>query len=229
VNSARVAALPAAIAISLAAAACGSTSGSSAVSAPPSPAVLTSEAKAAVREAKSVHISGTVSQGGKTAGLNLSMTRAGGIWGQLSVGGAGVTVLSTHGSTYIKLTRAFVKYLGLPASACVLMCGKFLKATPAQSRSLVGDLSMPHLLGSLNSPGATYRYGGTATVNGQPAWVLHVSDGSTAYVAAHGKPYPLRLVAPHHHGQLNFTHWNAVTIPGPPPANQVVDLSQLQG
>jgi hypothetical protein len=229
VNSGRLAALAAAIAVSLAAAACGSTAGKSAAPAPPSPAVLARQAKAAVQEAKSVHIGGSLSQSGKTLGMNLSMTRAGGISGQLSVAGAGFTVLTTHGSSYIKVTSAFVKYLKLPASACVLMCGKFLKAAPAQSRRLVGDLSMSHMLGSLNSPAATYRYRGTATVNGQPAWVLHVSDGSTAYIAAHGKPYPLRLVAPHHRGHLNFTRWNAATIPGPPPANQVVDLSQLAG
>src|SRR5262249_45460464 len=217
VSVAQAAALPAAIAISLAVAACGgSKPGGSAVSAPPSPAVLAKDAKAAVQQANSVHIRGTLSKGSERLGVNLSLTRAGGIWGQVSVAGAGFTVLSTRRSTYIKVTSAFVKYLKLPESACVLMCGKFLKATPVQSRRLVGDLSMSHLLGSLNASSPRYRYRGTATVNGQPAWVLHAADGSTAYLAARGRPYPLRLVAPGHRGQLTFTRWNAATLPGPP-------------
>jgi hypothetical protein len=230
-NIARWVAFPAAIAISLTAAGCdgGSSSGSPPPSPPPSPAVLAKNVRAALQGAKSAHIGGTLNKGGKRMGLNLSLTRAGGVSGQLSVDGAGFTVLSTQGSTYFRVTRAFIKYLKLSPSACTLTCGKFLKASPAQSRSLVGDLSMSGLLGSLTSSAPKYRYAGAATINGQPAWVLHVSDGTTAYVASHGRPYPLRLVAPGHRGELNFTRWNTATIPGPPPVSQVVDPSQLEG
>ena len=228
-NLARAAALPVAIAISLATAACGGgTPGGSAAHGPPSPAVLTSKIKAALRDAKSVHVSGTVNQGGKLLGVDLTLTHAGGISGQLSVNNAGITVLSTHGSTYIKVTSAFIKYQNLPATACVLVCGKWFKATPAQSQQFVGYISMSSLFGEMTSS-PRFRYAGTATVDGQTTWVLRAPDGSTAYVAAHGTPYPLRLVGPAHRGQINFTRWNTATIPGPPPANQVVDLSKLEG
>jgi len=64
------------------------------------------------------------------------------------------------------------------------------------------------------------------TVNGQPAWQMRLHDGSVAYVAAQGVPYPLRLMKGS--DRIDFTQWNAVTIPPPPPASQVVDLSQLE-
>jgi hypothetical protein len=56
---------------------------------------------------------------------------------------------------------------------------------------------------------------------------MRASDGSTVYVAAQGPPYPLRLTKGP--SRIDFTQWNSVTIPPPPPASQVVDLSQLTG
>lgn len=162
--------------------------------------------------------------------MNLSMTRSGEVSGQMSANGAGFTVLSTRGSTYIKVTRAFLSYLKLLATACNLVCGKYLKATPTQASGLVGQLSMSRLFGKLDSSSEpTLHYSGTATVNGQTAWTYHTSDGGTVYVAAHGRPYPLRLAGPRNRGKLTFSRWNSATIPGPPPSSQVVDLSQLHG
>jgi hypothetical protein len=54
---------------------------------------------------------------------------------------------------------------------------------------------------------------------------MRAGDGSTVYVAAQGPPYPLRVTKGV--SRADFTQWNAVTIPPPPPASQVVDLSQL--
>ena len=66
----------------------------------------------------------------------------------------------------------------------------------------------------------------TVTVNGQRAWQMSVSSGGTAYVAARGTPYPLRMVQGP--DRIDFTRWNSVVIPPLPPASQVVDLSQLE-
>jgi hypothetical protein len=232
VNIARWAALPAAVAISFAAGGCGGSGSGSSASAPspPSNPALANEVRAAVHGASSVHIDGTVNQASRDIGMNLSMTRSGEVSGQMSANGAGFTVLSTQGSTYIKVTSAFLRYLKLPSAACNLVCGKYLKATPTQASSLVGQLSMSRLFGKLNSSSPpTLHYSGSATVNGQTAWKYRTSDGGTVYVAAHGKPYPLQLIGPSKGGTLTFSKWNSVTIPGPPPSSQVVDLSQLHG
>lgn len=230
-NIARWAAIPAALAISLAANGCGGSSGNGASApSPPSTTTLANQVRTAVRDASSVHIDGTVNQASRSIGMNLSLTRSGQFSGQMSADGAGFTVLSTQGGIYIKVTDAFLKYLKLPATACNLVCGKYLKTTPSQASSLVGQLSMSALFGKLSSASPPkLSYAGTATVNGQTTWKYHSSDGGTVYVAAHGKPYPVQLAAPSNRGKLTFSKWNSVTIPGPPPASQVVDLNQLHG
>jgi len=230
VNIARWTAIPAALAICLAASGCGGSSSGNSAPSPPAAAAVASQVRTAVHDASSVHIDGTVNQAGRSIGMNLSLTRSGEFSGQMSINKAGFTVLSTQGSTYIKVTDAFLKYLNLPSTACNLVCGKYLKTTPTQASSLVGQLSMSALFGKLSSASPPkLSYAGTAAVNGQTTWKYHSSAGGTVYVAAHGKPYPLRLAAPSNGGKLTFSKWNSVTIPGPPPAGQVVDLNQLHG
>jgi hypothetical protein len=70
------------------------------------------------------------------------------------------------------------------------------------------------------------HYVRTVTVNGQPAWEMSVSGQGTAYVAARGTPYPLRMVKGP--DRIDFTQWNSAAILPLPPASQIVDLSQLE-
>jgi hypothetical protein len=197
----------------------------------PDVAVLLRETSTALRAASSVHISGTLQQGGKTLGLNLGITRSGEFSGQISENGAAVSVLATHGHTYLKLNAAFLRIAHLPATACSRFCGKYLEYSRAQSRQLFSGLSLASMTRSVSrTPARKVKYLGAVTVGGQPAWLLEDSHGNSVYVAAHGKPYPVReVVAPPAEGSVNLTQWNAVRIPGPPPASQVVHLSQLMG
>jgi hypothetical protein len=71
---------------------------------------------------------------------------------------------------------------------------------------------------------------GAVTVAGQLAWLLQDSHEDSLYIAAHGKPYVLRAVGPPPgEDSVNLTQWNAVRIPGPPPASQIVSPGQLAG
>jgi hypothetical protein len=195
---------------------------------PPDVPGLLRNMSAAVRAATSVHLSGIVQHGGKSLSLNLGMTRSG-LSGQISEDGAEFTILVTHGHAYVKLSAAYLKLRQLPSSVCSLSCGKFLELTRAQSQSQLNGLNMTSFVAALTSsiastPAHATSYEGMVSVGGTPAWLLF-SQG-TAFVAARGKPYILRLVAPGE-GTLNFTQWDGVRIPGPPPASQVVNLSQL--
>jgi hypothetical protein len=146
----------------------------------------------------------------------------------MALGAGQLTVLSTGGKSYVEVSNAFLKQMKLPSAACTLMCGKWFKMTPADAKSLLGDFSWASVIGSSSQPpppGIKVR--GPATVNGVPAWVLKSSAAGTIYLAARGQPYPLRVVAPGHAGRINYTDWNTVTIPPPPPASDVVDMSQL--
>jgi hypothetical protein len=191
---------------------------------PPDVATLARQVNSAVAKATSVHFTATGRQGSTNVAINLSLTRSNDMYGQITYQNQPVILLVTHGHSYVKVTAATLKATGAPSAACVLMCGKYLKASAGQARSFTGQLGWSSILGQSSSL-PRLHYVRTATVNGQPAWEMSVRGKGTAYVAAQGPPYPLRLVFST--GRVDFTQWNSVTIPPPPPANKVIDLSQL--
>jgi len=197
---------------------------SASAGAPPDTATLRQQVKSAMAKATSVHVSAVVSQGGSKVSVNMDMTRSGDMSGTMSDNGTPVNVLVTQGHTYIKVSSGLLKSQHLPSAACALVCGKYLKMPNGQAKSMLNGLGMSSLLGQVSLPKLSYVR--TVTLNGQPAWQMRASDGSTVYVAAQGPPYPLR--ATKGVSRADFTQWNAVTIPAPPPASQVVDISQLE-
>jgi hypothetical protein len=221
--------LPAVTLAALVAAGCGG-SGSASPGAtatagpPPGAAALAKQVNAAVAKATSVHLSAHVLQGNTRAGLNLSMTRAGEMSGQISLNDAPVTILVTDGQTYLKLTAAALKAENLPSAACSLMCGKYLKLPASQAKSMLSGIGWSDFVGHSTTP-PNWSYVKTVTLNGQPAWQMRVPGQGIAYIAAQGQPYPLRLTQASN--RADFTQWNSVTIPPPPAASQVVDLSQV--
>ncbi len=223
--------IPAAALAAVLAAGCG---GSSAPSKPskPSTATLVAGMKTATQHATSVRMTGTVTHGTQRLHLDMSMTRSGEMAGQLAAGPASFTVLATGGRTYIKVTAGFLKYIKAPSGTCAIMCNKYLLASGSFKNGLTGSLNWPSLVEGTTKGASAGKLTNTGqvTVNGQPAWALKAPDGSTGYIAAHGTPYLLRLVAPRGEtGRIDFSEWNHATIPPPPPASQVIDLSQLMG
>jgi hypothetical protein len=188
-------------------------------------AALARHLKAVVAKATSVHVTAAESRGGTAVTIDLSLTRANDMYGRMSYQHKPFTVLVTQGHAYIKVTAATLKAMGLPSAACVLMCHKYLKMSAQQSKSMTGKLDWSSLMGSSHSL-PSLRYVRATTVHGQPAWEVRAGSVSTVYVAAQGPSYPLRVVG--RPGRIDFTQWNSVTIPPPPPASQVVDLSQLK-
>jgi hypothetical protein len=191
--------------------------------------VLLQRMSTAMRAASSVHISGTVTQSGKSVGLNLGITSSGGYSGQISDDGAALTVLITHGQSYLKLNAAFLSLSHLPATTCDLYCGKYLRYPASQAQSLVDGLTMASMTDSMTGAPGQIELLGAVTIGGQLAWLLSDPQGDSAYIAAQGKPYLLEIAAPPGDGSLTLTQWNAVRIPPPPPAGQIVNIGQLTG
>jgi hypothetical protein len=200
-----------------------------------SPSQTVAQMRQAVRAASSVHLSGVLSNGGKPIGLNLGLIRSGEFSGTLTQNGIPLTVIDAGGKAYVKATAAYLRELRAPAAVCSVMCGKYVEVTPAQARSLSGSLSMSALLSSFSGKLPPLTNAGTTTVNGQKGQVLRGPDGSRLVVAATGTPYPLQAVGrqgaggQQSNGTLNFSQWNAVPRPVPPPASQVVNLSKITG
>jgi hypothetical protein len=225
----RAAAAAVAALAGLSAAACSSAGSSAPSAARPASAVL-SEVQAAVKSAQSVHMTGNVTSGSQSVSFDLSFVGASGLAGTMTVSGASLGLLTVAGQTYIKINSSFLVLAKAPASACAKVCGKYVKVPAADAQSITGALSMTGLIegifGKLPAPANTSKDDFVpATYNGQP--VLQFKHaGYSLDVARSGKPYPLAITTPN--GEyLDFSDWNAVTLPAPPPASQVVTLSQL--
>lgn len=199
----------------------GSASGRSA-------AVIITQMKAAVRAAPSMHMTGRLSDSGRPVGLNVSVLRDGDLAGQITQNSVPLSLIGAHGKFYVEATRPFLRELHA-SSVCSLMCGKWVQMSGPQADQLTGSLSMASLTRSLTSGLPAFRKTGMTTVGGQRAIEMQGADGSTLYVAARGKPYPLRVTSPGgSQGSVVFSQWGAVPEPSAPPSGQLINLGQLK-
>ena len=184
-----------------------------------------------VAAARSVHLNGTLTgAAGQAVGLDVGLTRSGGLAGTITQGGVPLSIIDAAGTVYIKATRAFLAELDVSASICTVMCGRYVAMSSAKGDQLARELSMPQMLQSVTGSLPAFTRTGTQTINGQLAQVLHGADGSTLAVAATGTPYPVEAISPRgQRGRLGFSQWNSVPLPAPPPASQVINLSKLGG
>jgi hypothetical protein len=210
----------------------GSSAASSAVgaSAEPAPAPLVTSMQASVRQANSVHVAGHLTNSGIPISVNLDMHRNGDVSGTVSQNGAPFQVIGVSRTIYIKATRSFLHEVKAPTSACAVLCGKWLQLTPAEASQLTGDLSMTSLTGPLTSgqvPKLTEA--GRKTINGQRAWVLRASDGSTLDVSAASRHYPLAAATGGSASEVvTYSQWNSAPQPVAPPASEVLNLNNLK-
>lgn len=209
--------------------ACGGSASGPAAHAHRDAATLVSEMKAAVGGAKSVHMAGRLSHGGRSVAVNLGVFRTGALTGTITQGGVRLELIGAQGKVYVKATPAFLRELRASAAVCAIICGKYVQMSGLQASDLAGSLSMMNLTRSLTGGLPRFTRSGTTTVGGQSAVVLRGADGSTLDVAAHGKPYPLRVVAPPDRNEtVLFSQWDAVATPAAPRAGEVINLNQLK-
>jgi hypothetical protein len=198
---------------------------------PPATAALLKDMAAAMRDASSVHVSGTVDQDHQTQNLDLSMTRSGEVSGLIGQNSTQITVLVTGGQAYLQINPSLLRLGHLPASACKQFCGKYVRTSATQTPGLSG-LDMSTFISQIaqsitKTPAAKVSFGGTIAFGTSPAWVLQeAQQQGTAFVAARGQPYLLQLSQPGQ-GAVTFSQWNAAHIPGPPPASKLVNPTQL--
>jgi len=205
---------------------CGSSSSSGDVSA----GQVMSAVHTNVKQATSVHMIGSVTQDGQKVTVNLSFDGSN-VYGTISEGGASFELLSLNGTTYIKLDASFLKFAKAPAATCALICGRYLELPASSASQLTGEISMSQIAdkpfssaiaSKANESGAVFV---PATVDGQQ--VLQIKQGGyTMDVTRNGTRYPVLFTGPH--GEIvSFTDWNSVTLPAPPPAKDVVNISKL--
>jgi hypothetical protein len=183
--------------------------------------------KAAMVAASSVHISGTAGEGSQQVGIDASLNGTG-ISGTFSVNGAPFTIVVADGIAYVRLNSSDLESTGLPASDCVLLCGKYVQAT-ASDAAQFAPFSLSRLMKEMlkaipSAAGGTTELFEPASFRGHP--VLQLIDAEyTIDVARTGTPYPLFISssAPGSgHGSLAFSDWNSVPPVTAPAASQIV-------
>jgi hypothetical protein len=180
--------------------------------------------KAAAKSADSVHIAGALN----SDTLDMILNRSGDLSGTSGHDGVSFTVLVAGGTSYIKITRTFLSVAKVPDSACAKYCGKWVVAPASTTSQLTSGLSMTQLVNGIFAKVPTKAEGArvlkSTTFRGQPAWSAQ-HNGTTVYIARHGKPYLLGYV--HGAQSLNFSDWNSATVQAKPAPDQIVQISQL--
>lgn len=218
VRGMRAAATVAALAVCVAACSSGGASSGRARSGSPSPSAsshgghgksakqVLAQAKSALFNAKSVHVTGTKNAHGHTEELDFRF-QALDCTGTLRVGGMTVSLIKTGGQVYEKAPAGFwAKIIGAKAPA---LAGKSIKASAAQAAG-AGSLTLQGIAASLNAEDSPLQPRSThATVDGKQALKLTQKNGSMLYVAAATPPLPLRIVnTGTDRGRIDFTDYN---------------------
>ncbi|MFF0852397.1 hypothetical protein ACWDU8_10400 [Streptomyces sp. NPDC003388] len=195
--------------------------------------------------AASLRMKGEVAddEGKGTIGLDMALDKKGECAGTMSMGGQGKADLIKTGSTvYMKYDEAFLRAQSKGESkadtdaAVNMLAGKWTKmAVKGQdAKDIAGFCDLNSVLAGAGDVSSDATRGGTTTVDGTPAIVLHEKDGKdryTLYVATEGKPYLLRVdSAPgaKEPVRLSFGDYDK-PVPARKPAGKIIDLDALGG
>jgi hypothetical protein len=179
--------------------------------------------RVALRNAKSVHLTGTVNSGGQAITLDLELV-GDNSQGTLTVDNNDVQLIKLGQTVYIKGDPGFLaKYANGNAAAVKTLNGKWLKTA---STSDFDAFSIDGFANQLKASSDVKVNAKTtqATEGGKPVVVLTQADGSTLSIANTGPPFPLSLHGKTTaQGQLTFSDYDkAITVTAP---TDVFDVS----
>jgi hypothetical protein len=162
-----------------------------------------------------VHVSGVT---GKTVGLKLDLSRAGGS-AQVALGGNTFELIRIGQTLYVKGPTALYRQLGVQRS---VPADTWLKAQAggAGIGRLASFTQLERQVSGLMEPSKAVKKGSTKTFSGQKVVELTQQAGvysTTLYVAATGTPYPLHVVLRGQaDGQSTYSKWNKPVSVTPP-------------
>jgi hypothetical protein len=211
-------------------AACGGSSGGGSGNGveSKSPNQIVSEVSNAVSTLNSVHVAGSVNNGGSRTTIDLNLVNGKGGAGSMAQDGLGFKIVTVGQEVYINGDSNFWSHFG-GAGAAKLLSGKWLKAPATGQFATIATLTdVRRLFNQLLSTHGTLSKGKTTTVRGQKVVAVNdTSKGGTLYVATTGKPYPIEIVKNGASGgRVDFDRFNQpVSLTAPAGA---IDISQLK-
>jgi hypothetical protein len=179
--------------------------------------------RVALRNAKSVHLTGMVNSNGQAITLDLELV-GGDSQGTLTIDNNDVQLIKLGETVYIKGDPDFLsKYANGNTAAVKVLNGKWLKTAGTSdfdAFSIDGFANQLKASSDVKVNAKTTR----ATEGGKPVVVLTQTDGSTLSIANTGTPYPLSLHGKTaSEGRLTFSDYNkAIAITAP---TDVFDVS----
>ncbi len=207
---------------------CASSSPSSNGVASRTPTQILALAKSAAADAATVHVAGSIVNGGRPISINMELVAGKGGQGRVALEGLSIELAQVDGSLYVKGSDSFYSRFAPPGAARVLQ-GKWLKGSAnGEAMAPLSSLTdLGKLLGSALAGHGTLSRGADATVNGEKAVALSdLAAGGTLYVAATGSPYPLEIVKPGAGGKIVFDRWNQPVTLTPP--TDAINVKQLE-
>jgi hypothetical protein len=182
---------------------------------------------AALKGAESVHVTGHTSATETDAESALDLTFQGAnTTGSVTQNGTTLQVIRVDGKSYVKGDKA--AYTALAGAAAAALIGDrwlLLSGTDAQS---LNNLTLASFAASINTNTKYDSKIDKSSVDGTAALVLtDPADNTKLYVAATGKPYPLKAVKTSSANDfINFNDYNKkVTVVAPADS---VDIAQIE-
>jgi hypothetical protein len=182
-----------------------------------SPAQVQQAAAAALKAAKSVHVTGTAINDGKPVRADLRI-QGNASSGTMELEGVKLEITTIGNTTYLKANQQTWETLGVPAAAGQRLADRWVKTRPQQVTGLTG-FTLDNLASQLIRDDSPWepRVEQT-TLDGTKVVVISQQDGSKLYVANTGPPYPLRGEEKGANaGRIDFTEYGAdfhITAPG---------------
>ncbi|WP_203713580.1 hypothetical protein [Asanoa siamensis] len=194
---------------------------------------ILADSRAAIKEAKSYRLKGSLVEEGETITMDLKLN-GNEVMGKVSVGKdqGTVEILAVDGLQFIRPDAKFwtVNAGGEAGKTLVQMMGKKWAKISAKDQDL-SDLFALANLDELLDAGGTVTKGETKQVNGVEAIAL-LDGGSTKdklWIATTGEPYPVLLESETEGGSLAFSDFGKDQGIKAPAAKDVVDFDKLTG
>ena len=156
-----------------------------------SAAQVRKEVGAALRTAKSVHVTVAGSNSGQLPQLDLRIQGSSST-GAMGLGGVQYQITTIDGGTYVNGDQRVWEAFGLPAAVQRRLAGRWVKVRPQQFASLEAFSLDSLAAGLTRNDSRLAAKVEQATLDGRKVLVLRKRDGSRIYVANTGPAYPLR-------------------------------------
>jgi hypothetical protein len=179
-------------------------------------------AAAAVEEAKSVSLYGTITEDGTTGSVRLLLSSNGDISGSLPDGGQEVRVILLGSTDYFRADAHFWQVVGHLSAAVASRIGSQWVEAPASSAPALDALTLPALAQRIAAAPGNLSGLGVKTIDGVPSVGVGSPAGGKIWVSTVGEPYPVRVVGTVTAAGgdaafvLNFRDWNVGEQPAAP-------------